>query len=68
MLHARSLVSLIHKCSMALCDWQQATTRDIISHLMRMPKSSYACLITTDKSIDEQVDSFLDQLIDHSHG
>ena len=26
MLHARSLVDLIHKCSTALCDWQKQTT------------------------------------------
>jgi hypothetical protein len=25
MLHARSLVDLIHKCSTALCDWQAQT-------------------------------------------
>jgi hypothetical protein len=26
MLHARSLVDLIHKCSEALCEWQHQTT------------------------------------------
>lgn len=26
MLHARSLVDLIHKCNEALCDWQKQTT------------------------------------------
>ena len=30
MLHARSLVDLIHKCSEALCDWQQQTTGYLI--------------------------------------
>src|SRR5262252_9520533 len=29
MLHARSLVDLIHKCSLALSDWQHATTTDL---------------------------------------
>lgn len=26
MLHTRSLVDLIHKCSLALCDWQASNT------------------------------------------
>jgi hypothetical protein len=32
MFHARSLVDLIHKCSIALCDWQHSTT----SHLLTL--------------------------------
>lgn len=32
-LHARSLVDLIHKCSLALCDWQKATTDDLLKRL-----------------------------------
>jgi len=35
MLHARSLVDLIHKCSLALCDWQAATSADLIEKLQR---------------------------------
>jgi hypothetical protein len=30
MLHARSLVELIHQCSTALCDWQKQTTTMLI--------------------------------------
>jgi hypothetical protein len=30
MLHARSLVDLIHKCCLALCDWQKQTTTQLI--------------------------------------
>lgn len=30
MLHARSLVELIHQCSMVLCDWQKQTTTMLI--------------------------------------
>jgi hypothetical protein len=30
MLHARSLVDLIHQCSTALCDWQKQTTTMLI--------------------------------------
>ena len=30
MLHARSLVDLIHRCSSALCDWQLQTTSELI--------------------------------------
>jgi hypothetical protein len=37
MLHARSLVDLIHKCSLALCDWQAQTTGDLIERLTRRP-------------------------------
>jgi len=33
MLHARSLVDLIHKCSLALCDWQAQTTGHLIELL-----------------------------------
>jgi hypothetical protein len=33
MLHARSLVDLIHKCSMALCDWQKANTDYLLDRL-----------------------------------
>ncbi len=36
MLHARSLVDLIHKCSLALCDWQVETTTGLILKLTRM--------------------------------
>ena len=35
MLHARSLVDLIHKCSLALCDWQAQTSRELIDKLQR---------------------------------
>jgi hypothetical protein len=31
MLHARSLVDLIHKCSLALCDWQKHTTDELLA-------------------------------------
>lgn len=34
MLHARSLVDLIHKCNLALCDWQKATTDDLLQKLV----------------------------------
>src|SRR5947209_2698627 len=30
MLHGRSLVDLIHKCSAALCDWQAETTDSLL--------------------------------------
>jgi len=30
MLHARSLVDLIHECSTALCEWQKQTTAMLI--------------------------------------
>jgi hypothetical protein len=30
MLHASSLVDLIHQCSTALCDWQRQTTKMLI--------------------------------------
>ncbi len=33
MFHARSLVDLIHKCSLALCDWQAQTTKDLLKKL-----------------------------------
>lgn len=33
MLHARSLVDLIHKCSLALCDWQAQTSADLLRRL-----------------------------------
>jgi len=33
MLHARSLVDLIHKCSSALCDWQHQTTSELLARL-----------------------------------
>jgi hypothetical protein len=33
MLHARSLVDLIHKCSLALCDWQAQTTGYLIDRI-----------------------------------
>lgn len=35
MLHARSLVDLIHKCSLALCDWQSANSKELIELLNR---------------------------------
>ena len=35
MLHARSLVDLIHKCSLALCDWQARTTEYLIERAVR---------------------------------
>ena len=33
MLHGRSLVDLINKCSLALCDWQSQTTKHLIDLL-----------------------------------
>jgi hypothetical protein len=33
MLHARALVDLIHKCSIALCDWQAQTTAELIEKI-----------------------------------
>jgi hypothetical protein len=33
MLHARSLVDLIHKCSLALCDWQAQNTDYLLKRL-----------------------------------
>jgi len=33
MLHARSLVDLIHKCSVALCEWQSQTSAHLIEVL-----------------------------------
>ena len=33
MLHGRSLVDLIHKCSLALCDWQAANTDYLLKKL-----------------------------------
>ena len=30
LLHARSLVDLIHKCSLALCNWQAATSEELL--------------------------------------
>jgi hypothetical protein len=33
MLHARSLVDLIHKCSLALCDWQAQKTDYLLKKL-----------------------------------
>lgn len=35
MLHARSLVKLIHQCSLALCDWQAQTSAELIEKLTR---------------------------------
>lgn len=35
MLHARSLVDLIHKCSLTLCDWQAQTSKELIEMRMR---------------------------------
>jgi hypothetical protein len=35
MLHARSLVDLIHKCSLALCDWQAQSTAYLLDALTR---------------------------------
>src|SRR5690242_5534979 len=35
MLHARSLVDLIHKCSSALCDWQAMTSSYLIERLTK---------------------------------
>lgn len=34
MFHARSLVDLIHKCSLALCDWQSQTTGYLLERLV----------------------------------
>jgi hypothetical protein len=33
MLHATSLVDLIHKCSMALCEWQLETSEYLLKRL-----------------------------------
>jgi hypothetical protein len=33
MFHARSLVDLIHKCSLALCDWQAQTSAELLARL-----------------------------------
>ena len=33
MFHARSMVDLIHKLSLALCEWQKQTTQDLIERL-----------------------------------
>lgn len=33
MLHARSLVDLIHQCSAALCEWQYHTTAYLIDRI-----------------------------------
>lgn len=33
MLHARSLVDLIHKCSVALCEWQVQTSQYLIDRI-----------------------------------
>jgi hypothetical protein len=33
MLHARSLVDLIHKCSLALCDWQADRSAYLVEKL-----------------------------------
>ena len=35
MLHARSLVELIHQCSIALCEWQAETSAELIDKLKR---------------------------------
>jgi hypothetical protein len=35
MLHARSLVDLIHKCSIALCDWQADRSAYLIEKLVQ---------------------------------
>lgn len=37
MLHATQLVDLIHKASMALCDWQQQTSRYLLQRLNAWP-------------------------------
>jgi len=44
MLHARSLVDLIHKCSLALCDWQAATSAQLIDKLKEQLMGSMAPL------------------------
>lgn len=36
MLHARSVVDLIHKLSLALCDWQTQTSARLIDHLKNL--------------------------------
>lgn len=40
MLDARSLVDLIHKCSLALCDWQAQNTAELIEKLTRYAEVS----------------------------
>jgi hypothetical protein len=36
MLHASALVDLIHKSSLALCEWQRQTTEDLLQKLTGM--------------------------------
>lgn len=36
MLHARSLVDLIHKCNEALCDWQKQTTDYLLDRIYKV--------------------------------
>lgn len=36
MLHARSLVDLIHKCNLALCDWQAAQSQYLLDRLYKV--------------------------------
>jgi hypothetical protein len=45
MLHARSLVDLIHKCSLALCDWQAQTTEDLMKRLGVDPTVNDKCRV-----------------------
>lgn len=33
MLHARSMVELIHACSVALCEWQYQTTGELLQRV-----------------------------------
>jgi hypothetical protein len=40
MFHARSLVDLIHKCSLALCDWQATNSEYLIRKLTEQRKAA----------------------------
>jgi hypothetical protein len=40
MLHARSLVDLIHKASLALCDWQKTNTDKLLEMIVRWDPSA----------------------------
>jgi hypothetical protein len=39
MFHARSLVDLIHKCSLALCDWQAKNSEYLIQKLTEQQRA-----------------------------
>lgn len=47
MLHARSLVDLIHQCSAALCEWQHQTTDYLIDRIKTMAEIDTGARIWT---------------------